>query len=83
MLLKPSPDEQISPDDKDYSNNEDYVIILDNTIYDRDDANSAYDEHEHFLLKAVSSNFLIHAMSPLRCNTSVSLIEAEILPVFG
>jgi len=32
MLLNPSSDEQIPPDDKDYSDNEDYVIILGHTI---------------------------------------------------
>lgn len=79
MLLNPSPDEQIPPDDKDYSNNENYVIILGNTIYDRNDANSTYDKDERFLFETVSGNFLIHAMSPLRWNASVILIETEIL----
>jgi hypothetical protein len=83
MLLNPSPDEQIPPDDKDYSNNKDYVIILGNTIYDRNDANSTYDNNERFLLEAVSGICLIHAISPLLCNASVTFIEAEILSVSG
>ena len=83
MLLNPSPDEQIPPDDKDYSNNENYVIILGNTIYDRNDANSTYDKDERFLLETVSGNFLIHAVSPLRCNASVIPIQKEILSVPG
>ena len=83
MLLNPSPDEQIPPDDKDYSNNENHVIILGNTIYDRNDANSTYDKDEHFLLETVSGTCLIHAVSPLRCNASVILIEVEVLSAPG
>ena len=83
MLLNSSSDEQIPPDDKDYSNNKDYVIILGNTIWDRDNANSTYDKDERFLLESVSGTCFIHAVSPLRWNASVSLIEAEILSVPG
>ena len=68
MPLNPFPDKQIPPDEKDYSNNEDYVVILGHPIWNPNDANSTYDKDERFVLENVSGASLFHAISPVRRN---------------
>ena len=83
LLLDPFPDKQIPPDDKEYSKNEDYVIILSHPIWNCDDAKNAYGKDERFVFEDITNAFLFHAISPVRGQARVALFEAEILFIPG